>query len=41
MTFRVGLFGLEKLHNVPRSVAHLSSALDAMGLTAPQTLVSA
>ncbi len=34
MTFRVGLFGLEKLHNVPRSVAHLAGALDAMGLTA-------
>jgi aspartate aminotransferase-like enzyme len=32
MTFRVGLFGLEKLHNVPRSVAHLAAALDGMGL---------
>lgn len=31
-TFRVGLFGLEKLHNVSRSVAHLAAALDAMGL---------
>jgi len=31
-TFRVGLFGLEKLHNVPRSVAHLAAALDAMGI---------
>lgn len=31
-TFRVGLFGLEKLHNVDRSVAHLASALDAMGV---------
>ena len=30
MTFRVGLFGLEKLHNVPRSVAQLSAALDAI-----------
>ncbi|MDT8989644.1 aminotransferase class V-fold PLP-dependent enzyme [Curvibacter sp. APW13] len=30
MTFRVGLFGLEKLHNVDRSVAHLASALDQM-----------
>jgi len=29
-TFRVGLFGLEKLHNVERSVAHLAAALDAM-----------
>ncbi|OIN92868.1 MAG: class V aminotransferase [Comamonadaceae bacterium CG1_02_60_18] len=33
-TFRVGLFGLEKLHNVSRSVAHLAAALDAMGLKA-------
>ncbi|HSN78910.1 MAG TPA: aminotransferase class V-fold PLP-dependent enzyme, partial [Rhodoferax sp.] len=31
-TFRVGLFGLEKLHNADRSVAHLAAALDAMGL---------
>jgi aspartate aminotransferase-like enzyme len=31
MTFRVGLFGLEKLHNVQRSVDHLSHALDQMG----------
>jgi aspartate aminotransferase-like enzyme len=30
MTFRVGLFGLEKLHNVERSVAHLAAALDNM-----------
>ena len=28
MTFRVGLFGLEKLHNVERTVAHLTAALD-------------
>jgi aspartate aminotransferase-like enzyme len=28
MTFRVGLFGLEKLHNVERTVAHLATALD-------------
>ena len=34
MTFRVGLFGLEKLHNVPRSVAHLAAALDGMGVSA-------
>ena len=32
MTFRVGLFGLEKLHNAERSVAHLAVALDALGL---------
>jgi aspartate aminotransferase-like enzyme len=29
-TFRVGLFGLEKWHNVERSVAHLAQALDAL-----------
>ena len=34
MTFRVGLFGLEKLHNVERSVGHLAAALDAMGIQA-------
>lgn len=34
-TFRVGLFGLEKLHNVDRSVAHLAAALDSMGIVAP------
>ncbi len=27
-TFRVGLFGLEKLHHVDRTVAHLQAALD-------------
>ncbi|MDP3133486.1 MAG: alanine--glyoxylate aminotransferase family protein, partial [Burkholderiaceae bacterium] len=32
-TFRVGLFGLEKLHNVERSVGHLATALDHMGIT--------
>lgn len=31
-TFRVGLFGLEKLHHVGRSVGHLAQALDQMGL---------
>jgi len=30
MTFRVGLFGLEKLHNPARCVAQLTAALDAM-----------
>ena len=35
MTFRIGLFGLEKLHNVDRSVAHLAAALDSMGIAAP------
>ncbi|WP_342619122.1 aminotransferase class V-fold PLP-dependent enzyme [Rhodoferax sp. GW822-FHT02A01] len=41
MTFRVGLFGLEKLHNVDRSVAHLAAALDAMGIKAPAEAVAA
>ncbi len=41
MTFRVGLFGLEKLHNIDRSVAQLAAALDAMGITAPQELATA
>jgi aspartate aminotransferase-like enzyme len=30
-TFRVGLFGLEKLHNVDRTVAHLAQALEKIG----------
>ncbi len=34
MTFRIGLFGLEKLHNVERSVGHLAEALNQMGLVA-------
>ncbi len=29
-TFRVGLFGLEKLHHVERTVSHLQRALDGM-----------
>jgi aspartate aminotransferase-like enzyme len=29
-TFRVGLFGLDKLHNVERSVANLAQALDSI-----------
>jgi aspartate aminotransferase-like enzyme len=32
MTFRIGLFGLEKLHNIERTVSHLTHALDALGL---------
>jgi aspartate aminotransferase-like enzyme len=28
MTFRVGLFGLDKWHNVDRTVAQLAGALD-------------
>ena len=31
MTFRIGLFGLEKLHHPGRSVQHLAQALDEMG----------
>jgi aspartate aminotransferase-like enzyme len=31
-TFRVGLFGLEKLANVDRTVGHLEAALDAIAL---------
>ena len=34
MTFRIGLFGLDKLHNADRSVAHLAVALDEMGFKA-------
>ena len=30
MSFRVGLFGLEKWHNVDRTVGHLTAALDRM-----------
>lgn len=33
MTFRIGLFGLEKLHNIERSVSHLSSALEQLGFS--------
>jgi len=29
-TFRIGLFGLEKWHNVARTVGHLRTALDAI-----------
>jgi hypothetical protein len=32
MTFRIGLFGLEKLHHVERSVGHLATALEQMEL---------
>ncbi|OYU45604.1 MAG: aminotransferase [Burkholderiales bacterium PBB4] len=32
MTFRVGLFGLEKLHNADRAVAQLESALDRLAI---------
>ena len=32
MTFRVGLFGLDKLHNVDRTVATLAATLDQLGI---------
>jgi aspartate aminotransferase-like enzyme len=32
MTFRIGLFGLEKWHNVDRTVGQLSAALDRLGI---------
>ena len=35
-TFRIGLFGLEKLHNADRSVGHLAAALDRIGITEPE-----
>jgi aspartate aminotransferase-like enzyme len=35
MTFRVGLFGLDKWHNVDRTVAILADALDRVGLPEP------
>ena len=33
-TFRVGLFGLEKWHNVDRTVASLAGALERIGVGA-------
>ncbi|AEG93840.1 aminotransferase class V-fold PLP-dependent enzyme [Ramlibacter tataouinensis] len=36
-TFRIGLFGLEKWHQVERTVAQLEAALDRIGLRAPAT----
>jgi aspartate aminotransferase-like enzyme len=33
MSFRIGLFGLEKLHNIDRSVAQLEAALTQLGFT--------
>ncbi len=32
MTFRIGLFGLDKWHNVDRTVAQLAAALDKIGV---------
>ncbi|NML44992.1 alanine--glyoxylate aminotransferase family protein [Ramlibacter sp. G-1-2-2] len=34
-TFRIGLFGLEKWHNVDRTVTQLKDALDRLGVVAP------
>jgi aspartate aminotransferase-like enzyme len=36
MTFRVGLFGLEKWHNVDRTVGQLAAALDRLGIGQPE-----
>ena len=38
-TFRIGLFGLEKWHNIERTVGHVAAALDAMGV--PETRTAA
>ena len=40
MTFRIGLFGLEKLHHVSRSVEHLAQTLDRMGYTAKEAVAA-
>ncbi len=37
-TFRIGLFGLEKWHNVDRTVGQLSAALDRMGIKGADTV---
>lgn len=39
-TFRVGLFGLEKLLHIERTVGHLTQALDALGLTVRETVAA-
>ncbi len=40
-TFRIGLFGLEKWHNIERTVGHVASALDAMGVPAARATQAA
>ena len=40
MSFRIGLFGLEKLHNIDRSVAHLEAALSKLGFAEKQALAA-
>ena len=41
MSFRIGLFGLEKWHHVDRTVGHLRHALDQMGVVAAAAPVAA
>lgn len=41
MTFRVGLFGLDKWHNVDKTVANLAGALDRIGVNAAAEAVAA
>ena len=41
MTFRIGLFGLEKLHHVDRTVAQLAAALDRLGIGQPEKVAVA
>ena len=41
MTFRVGLFGLDKWHNVDKTVANLAGALDRIGVKVPAEAVAA
>ena len=41
MTFRLGLFGLEKLGHVDRTVGHLATALDAIAAQKRPTLAAA
>ena len=38
MSFRVGLFGLEKWHHVDRTVGQLAAALDRLGVVAGETM---
>jgi aspartate aminotransferase-like enzyme len=39
-TFRIGLFGLDKWHNVDRSVQQLRAALDRLGVGTPEKLAA-
>ena len=40
-TFRIGLFGLDKLANIERTVAHLERALSQVGLPAEPPVAAA